>query len=97
MNTYDAITKTGLLIHLSMSESNTGYILVHDLVDLKLTIKFFTDVESALSFIHSLWVQKTTLWFYTVHLVIYHRIGQLPRGVLMQYTRMMNLCYEKNQ
>jgi hypothetical protein len=54
MNTYDAITKTGLLIHLSMSESNTGYILVHDLVDLKLTIKFFTDVESALSFIHSL-------------------------------------------
>jgi hypothetical protein len=54
MHTYDAITKTGLMIHLSMSEDNTGYILVHDLVDLKLTMKFFTELESALSFIHSL-------------------------------------------
>jgi hypothetical protein len=54
MHTYDAITKTGLLIHLSMSENNTGYILVHDLVELKLIMKFFTELDSALSFIHSL-------------------------------------------
>jgi hypothetical protein len=54
MHTYDAITKTGLVIHLSMSENNTGYILVHDLVELKLKMKFFTDMESALTFIHSL-------------------------------------------
>jgi hypothetical protein len=54
MHTYDAITKTGLMIHLSMSEDRTGYILVHDLVELTLTMKFFTELESALSFIHSL-------------------------------------------
>ena len=54
MHTYDAITKTGLIIHLSMSTDNTGYILVYDLVEMKVSMKFFTDVNSALEFIHSL-------------------------------------------
>ena len=54
MHTYDAITLNGLQIHLSMSNDNTGYILVHDLVDFKLTMRFFTDVNSALEFIQSL-------------------------------------------
>lgn len=54
MHTYDAITKSGLHIHLSMSNDNTCYILVHDMYTVSTVLKFFTDMESALSFIHSL-------------------------------------------
>ena len=54
MHIYDAITKTGLHIHLSMSDDNTFYILVHDIENYLLTMKFFNNVETALAFIHTL-------------------------------------------
>jgi hypothetical protein len=54
MHIYDAITKTGLHIHLSMKEDESFYILVHDLDNFTLTMKFFSKVEPALEFIRSL-------------------------------------------
>ncbi len=53
MYTYDAFTKTGIQIHLSMSKENTCYIYVNDIYNNQLTMKFFTDMESAIEFIHS--------------------------------------------
>ena len=53
MFTYDAITKTGIQIHLSMTKNNTCYIYVNDIYNNQLTMKFFTDMESAIEFIHS--------------------------------------------
>jgi GGDEF domain-containing protein len=54
MYIYNAITKTGLLIHLSMSEQHTFYILVFDIDNFKLTMKFFNNIETALAFIQEL-------------------------------------------
>ena len=54
MYIYNAITKTGLLIHLSMSEHHTFYILVFDIDNFKLTMKFFNNIETALAFIQQL-------------------------------------------
>jgi hypothetical protein len=54
MHIYDAITKTGLVIHLSMSDDHTFYILVFDVYTLALTMKFFNNLETALAFIHTL-------------------------------------------
>lgn len=53
MYTYDAITKTGIQIHLSMSENNTCYIFINDIYNNQLRMKFFTDMQSAIEFIHS--------------------------------------------
>lgn len=55
MQTYDALTKTGLLIHLSMTpESDACYIYVLDLYTLKFDMKFFTDMQSAREFIKTI-------------------------------------------
>jgi len=54
MHTYDAITQTGLHIHLSMSNYNTCYIFSRDIYNHVLTMKFFTNVNDALEFIQSL-------------------------------------------
>jgi len=54
MHIYDAVTKTGLHIHLSMNEDESFYILVHDIDNFTLTMKFFNKVEPALEFIQSL-------------------------------------------
>ena len=54
MYTYDATTKSGLMIHLSMKENSDCYILVYDVFTQQLTMKFFTDVDSAKEFITSL-------------------------------------------
>ena len=54
MHTYDAITKDGLLIHLSMATSTQCYILVHDIYTHAITMKFFTDQQTALNFIRAL-------------------------------------------
>ena len=54
MHTYDAITKDGLHIHLSMSLNEVCYILVHDIYTHAFEMKFFTDQQEALSFIRSL-------------------------------------------
>jgi len=60
MYIYNAITKTGLLIHLSMSEEHTFYILVFDIDNFKLTMKFFNNIETALAFIQELWLVACT-------------------------------------
>jgi hypothetical protein len=54
MSVYDAITKTGLHIHLSMMEDESFYIMVHDLENFTMTMKFFNSVEPAKQFIQSL-------------------------------------------
>jgi hypothetical protein len=54
MHIYDAITNSGLHIHLSMMEDESFYIMVHDLVNFTMTMKFFSSVEPAREFIRSL-------------------------------------------
>ena len=55
MQTYDALTKNGLLIHLSMTmHSDVCYIFVYDLYTLNFDMKFFTDMASARAFIKTL-------------------------------------------
>jgi hypothetical protein len=54
MQTYSAITKDGLLIHLSMLHSEACYILVHDIYTHAFEMKFFTNQQQALSYIRSL-------------------------------------------
>jgi hypothetical protein len=54
MHIYDAITSSGLHIHLSMMEEQSFYIMVHDLVNFNMTMKFFSSVEPARAFIQSL-------------------------------------------
>jgi hypothetical protein len=54
MHTYDAVTKTGLQIHLSMMDEQSFYILVYDFENFTLTMKFFDRVEPAKAFIQSL-------------------------------------------
>jgi hypothetical protein len=53
MYTYDAITKDGLIIHLSMSTGVSNYILVIDTYNDSINMKYFTDVETAREFIQS--------------------------------------------
>ena len=53
MHTYSAITDSGLCIHLSMLSTEQCYIIVHDIYTHSFTMKFFTDQESAINFIHS--------------------------------------------
>ena len=54
MYTYDATTNSGLMIHLSMKENSDCYILVYDTFTQQVTMKFFTDVDSAKDFIQTL-------------------------------------------
>ncbi len=58
MHIYDAVTQTGLHIHLSMNEEESFYILVYDIDNFMLTMRFFNRVEPALAFIQSLWVSQ---------------------------------------
>jgi hypothetical protein len=53
MHTYDIITESGLLIHLSLNNGIT-YILVEDMYTSYFDMKFFTQFEPALEFIQSL-------------------------------------------
>ena len=54
MYIYNAITKTGLIIHLSMSQEHTFYILVFDIDNFKLTMRFFNNIETAVAFVQNL-------------------------------------------
>ena len=54
MHIYDAVTSSGLHIHLSMMEEESFYIMVHDLVNFTMQMKFFSSVEPARAFIQSL-------------------------------------------
>ena len=63
MQTYDVTTPQGLHIHLSISDWDTGYIFINDIYDERITIKFFTDMESAINFIRSYLYQDAFLLF----------------------------------
>ena len=54
MYIYDTLTADGIQIHLSMSNDNTGYIIVNDIYDNSLRMFYFVDAESARRFISSL-------------------------------------------
>ena len=54
MYIYDTLTADGIQIHLSMSNDNTGYIIVNDIYDDSLRMFYFVDAESARRFIASL-------------------------------------------
>ena len=54
MYTNDWLTPNGIHIHLSMSNYNTCYIFVNDIYDNRLTMRYFTDMASALEFINTL-------------------------------------------
>ena len=54
MYIYDAITTSGLHIHLSMKDEESFYILVHDTENFMVTMKFFDCVETAKQFIQTL-------------------------------------------
>jgi hypothetical protein len=54
MHIYDTCTADGIYIHLSMSDTNTGYIIVNDIYNDQLRMFYFVDVESARRFIASL-------------------------------------------
>jgi hypothetical protein len=54
MHTYDTLTADGIQIHLSMSNANTGYIIVNDIYDNHWRMFYFVDAESARRFIASL-------------------------------------------
>ncbi len=54
MYTNDWLTPTGIHIHLSMSNYSTCYIFVNDIYADFLTMRYFTDMESAIEFINSL-------------------------------------------
>ena len=51
--TYDFLTDNGLCIHLSLYDGVT-YILVEDINSHSIIMKYFTHIEPALDFIHSL-------------------------------------------
>jgi hypothetical protein len=55
MQTYDTITKNGLLIHLSMTPiGDVCYIFVFDLYTLSFNMKYFTDMQAARQFIKTM-------------------------------------------
>jgi hypothetical protein len=54
MHTYDALTNTGLMIHLSMKTETQCYILVYDTYTQSVNMKFFTNREAALYFIRTI-------------------------------------------
>lgn len=55
MQTYDTLTKNGLLIHLSMTpQCDVCYIFVLDVYTLKFDMKYFTDIQSARAFIKTI-------------------------------------------
>ena len=53
MHTYDTFTKNGIHVHLSVSNYNTCYIFVNDIYDNRLTMRYFTDMNSAIAFINT--------------------------------------------
>ena len=54
MHTYDALTNTGLHIHLSMLSQTQCYILVYDTYTQLVDMKFFTNQEAAIYFIRTI-------------------------------------------
>ena len=54
MHVYDFITTTGLYIHLSMKDEESFYILVYDLDNFSLSMRFFSNSVEATKFIQSL-------------------------------------------
>ena len=57
MQTHDfSAANNSLQIHLSLSHHNTCYIFVNDIYNDRLTMRYFSTMESALIFIKSIWL-----------------------------------------
>ena len=54
MYTHDWLTPTGIHIHLSVYDEHTCYIIVNDIYADSLTMRYFTDMQSAVNFIGKL-------------------------------------------
>lgn len=54
MRTYENFTPQGLHFHLSLSDSGVCCIIVHDIYDGDLNIRYFTNVNKALRYINNL-------------------------------------------
>jgi hypothetical protein len=55
MHIYDATNKQGLHVHLSMSDTVTSnYIFVNNIYSGSFIMRFFTEMNQAMEFIHSI-------------------------------------------
>ena len=54
MRTYENFTPQGLYFHLSLSEAGVCCIIVRDIYDGEVTMRYFTDINLALRFINNL-------------------------------------------
>ena len=54
MKTYESYTPQGLHFMLSLSDKGVCYIIVHDVYDVEVTMRYFTDINKALRFINNL-------------------------------------------
>jgi len=53
MKTYESVTPGGLHFHLSLHEG-VCIVMVRDIYDIELTVRYFTNVNKALRFINNL-------------------------------------------
>ena len=54
MQSFDIVTDAGLHFHLSLSEQGVCCIIVQDQYTTDFDVRYFTDLPSALDYIHSL-------------------------------------------
>ena len=54
MQSYDIVTDEGLHFHVSLSKQGVCYIIVKDIFSSDFDMRYFTNLESALDYIHSL-------------------------------------------
>jgi hypothetical protein len=54
MQSYDIVTEAGLHFHVSLSTQGVCYIIVKDIFSNDFEMLYFTNLESALDYIHSL-------------------------------------------
>ena len=54
VKTYNSQTPSGLNFHLSLSDTGVCCIIVHDVFDCEVTLRYFTNVNKALRFINNL-------------------------------------------
>lgn len=54
MKTYKNFTPSGLYFHLSLSNEGVCCVIVYDIIDCELKLRYFTNSNSALRFINNL-------------------------------------------
>lgn len=53
MTSYKVATAAGLDFYLSLNDNGVTYIIVNDLINYNLSMKFFTDIDDAVDFIRT--------------------------------------------